>query len=325
MTRSRSTTLFALVTSCGGSQSALDPGGREASRVLDLFWIMTIGAAAIWLSVVALAVYATYFARAPLPPKLGRRLVIGGGVAFPVIALAVLLVYGLALLPEFLRPAPDGALKIQVTGHQWWWRVRYLREGAAPVDTANELHLPVGRTVEFQLDSADVIHSFWIPALGGKVDMIPGRSTRLVLEPTREGVYRGVCAEYCGTSHALMAFFAIVRAERDFERWLAEQAEPARSPERASGRRGGRVFLASGCGACHTVRGTRADGVVGPDLTHVGSRSQLGGGNLPAEPWAFRRFVAAPDEVKPGVHMPAFRMLPAEDLDSLAAYLEGLK
>lgn len=312
-----------LLSACEGPQSALDPAGRGAARLADLFWAMTVGGGAIWLVVVGLALYATYFARRALSPKGGKLLIIGGGVVFPVVVLAGLLTYSLSILPEFLAAAPEGALEIQVTGHQWWWRVRYLRDGKTPVDLANEIRVPAGRAVEFQLESRDVIHAFWIPALGGKMDMIPGRRTRLVLEPARIGVYRGVCAEYCGTSHALMSFPVVVEEESAFERWLAAQAEPVRAPAEELAIRGEELFIANGCGACHTVRGTAADGVVGPDLTHVGSRLSVGA--LATDRDAFRRWITRTSDLKPNVHMPSFGMLPGEEVEALAAYLEGLE
>jgi cytochrome c oxidase subunit 2 len=202
--------------------------------------------------------------------------------------------------------------------------VRYLAADGSVVESANELRLPVGEPVEFRLQSPDVIHSFWIPAIGGKMDMIPGRITRLTLTPTTSGVFRGVCAEYCGTSHALMGFPVVVLEKLEFARWLMRQAEPAPVPAEPRTARGQDLFLANGCGACHTVRGTPADGVLGPDLTHVGGRLSLGAGMLPNETDDFVRWLARTAELKPGVHMPAFGMLPADELDALAVYLDGL-
>ncbi|MGH7962071.1 MAG: cytochrome c oxidase subunit II, partial [Candidatus Binatia bacterium] len=219
-----------VLAGCGGPQSALNPAGLGAERIADLFWWMTVAAVFIWLVVVGLAVYAV---RAR-PESYNRRQealwIIGGGAVIPTVALAVLLAYGLALLPDLLAPAPEGSLKIAVSGEQWWWRVRYLPPGGEAVELANEIRLPVGERVEFHLNSPDVIHSFWIPSLGGKMDMFPGRQTRLTLEPTRTGVFRGVCAEYCGTSHALMSFSVMVLEKEEFARWLARQEEPAQSP-----------------------------------------------------------------------------------------------
>lgn len=309
---------------CEGPQSTLVPAGRGAERIADLFWGMTIGFAVLWLAVVALALYA-YGSRREHRVGVGRVLIVGGGVVFPVVVLTGLLIYGLSEMPSLLPSGERPTLRIQVIGHQYWWRVRYLRDGAPAVELANEVHLPVGSRVEFELGSPDVIHSFWIPALGGKADMIPGRTTRLVLEPVKTGVFRGQCAEYCGASHALMAFYAIVEEPEPFERWLAAQAAPAVAPREPAAVHGAEQFLANGCGACHAIRGTHANGVIGPDLTHVGSRRSLAAGILPNDTRAMRRWLAHPDEVKPGVHMPAFGMLPADTTDALAAYLEALR
>jgi cytochrome c oxidase subunit 2 len=207
----------------------------------------------------------------------------------------------------------------------WWWRVRYQSASGPSVELANEIHLPVGEPVEFQLESDNVIHSFWIPSLGGKMDMIPGRVTRLVLTPTRTGLFRGACAEYCGTSHALMTFDVIVEEKPEFDRWLAHQAQLAKPSTEPVAKQGQDLFLATGCHACHTVRGTPASGIIGPDLTHVGSRLSLAAGTLPAEHDEFRRWIALTEDVKPGAYMPKFDMLPAEQLHALAVYLKGLE
>jgi cytochrome c oxidase subunit 2 len=288
---------------------------------------MTVGAAIIWLTVIALTVYAIHMRRAVYSRRTADRLIIWGGVGLPTVVLTGLLAYGLAALPELVGPVPAGTLQVAVSGEQWWWRVRYRTAGGngAAVELANEVRLPVGKPVEFFLESPDVIHSFWIPALGGKIDMIPGRTNRLVLTPTRTGVFRGVCTEFCGTSHALMSLYVVVLEPADFAVWLADQHTPARLPALPLAARGQELFLANGCGACHAVRGTSADGVVGPDLTHVGSRLSLGAGMLPNDPEAFRRWIAHTDNVKPEVLMPAFGMLPPEEIQALVAYLDGLE
>ena len=302
------------------------PAGRAAEQIAELFWWMAAGGAVIWLAVVALAVYAIHVEREPRGRRGAQRLIVVGGVAFPTVVLVGVLSYGLALLPTLVAPAPDGSLTIAVSAEQWWWRVGYLgRDGNVAVELANEIRLPVGEPVEFELTAPDVIHSFWIPSLGGKMDMIPGRQTRLALLPTRAGTFRGACAEYCGDSHALMSFYVVVQEPDEYERWLAEQGEPAREPDDPLAERGGELFLSNGCGACHVIRGTPARGLVGPDLTHVGSRLSLGAGILPNEPDAFVRWISRTDELKPGVHMPAFGMLPEEDLRAMAAYLDGLE
>lgn len=316
--------LFGL-TGCSGPQSTLHPAGQGAASIATLFWWMVAITIPIWLGVVGLAVYFIRIQPESHSPRVARWLIIGGGVMLPTTVLTILLVYGLALLPALVAPAPPGSLKISVIGEQWWWRVRYQSPGGAAVELANEIRLPVGEPVEFHLESADVIHSFWIPSLGGKLDMFPGRPTRLVLTPTRTGSFRGVCAEYCGTSHALMNFPVVVLEKEEFTRWLNAQTQPARTMSEATAMRGQELFLATGCNACHTVRGTAAAGVIGPDLTHVGSRLRLAADTLPNDPDAFRRWLTHTEVIKPDVRMPNFGMLPPEEVQALAAYLEGLE
>jgi len=319
---------LALLAGCGGPQSALAPAGEHAESLARIFWWMSAAAVAIWLLVVGIS------ARAMFRPAQGdettrlrkaKQLIVYGGMVIPSVLLTGLLVYGLALLPRMLAPAPSGSLQVLVEGRQWWWRVRYLPQGGGdPVELANEIRLPKGEPVEFLLESHDVIHSFWIPALGGKVDMIPGRRTRLSLLPTKTGELRGACAEFCGASHAFMAFVVVIQEKEDFLRWLEHQRAPARVPDAPLERAGRSVFLANGCGACHSVRGTTADGVIGPDLTHVGGRASLAGW-LPNQPADFERWVAQSSRLKPGAHMPMFHMLPPSERGALALFLESLK
>ncbi|HYG67286.1 MAG TPA: c-type cytochrome, partial [Anaeromyxobacteraceae bacterium] len=194
--------------------------------------------------------------------------------------------------------------------------------------TANELFLPVGRTVNFALRTADVLHSFWIPRLGGKRDLISNHTNYLWFTPdsvTESSVWNGFCAEYCGASHAFMAFTVVVVEREEFARWLAGQAAAAAEPAEPLAVRGRALFDANGCGACHAVRGTAAGGRIGPDLTHVGSRGGLAAGRLANDAPAFERWIAEPHRLKPGVRMPPFGMLPAEDRRAIAAYLEALK
>lgn len=313
-----------MLSACEGPQSALAPAGRGAEVLAGLFWWMAIGAAIIWVLVLGLGVYAIRVKPGPKGYRAGL-MIIGGGAIVPTIVLSALLIFGLALLPDLVAPAPEGSLKVAVVGEQWWWRVRYEGPDGQSIELANEIHLPVGEPVEFRLDSADVIHSFWIPSLGGKVDMIPGRQNRLALLPTKKGVFRGVCAEYCGASHALMAFWVVVEEREDFDRWLADQSQPAREPTTPDVARGLDVFTSSGCAACHTLRGTPAAGVIGPDLTHVGSRRTLAAATLSSDLDDFVRWIDHSQSVKPEVNMPSFGMLPTDDLQTLAAYLESLK
>lgn len=314
-----------LLSGCSGAQSALDPAGRGAERIAALFWWMAGGAAIVWLIVIGLALYALRGRRKPHDRRKTALFIIGGGVAFPTLTLAGLLSYGLAMMPELIAPAPDGSLTIRVSGERWWWRFEY--EGPeGSFETANELRLPVDQPVQFILSSPDVIHAFWIPVLGPKIDMIPGRENRLALHPTRTGAFRGVCAEYCGASHALMGFDVFVVQPEAFEDWRRSQLQSARSPEPDTAAAAGeRFFLQNGCAACHSVRGTPADGLVGPDLTHLASRKTIGASLLPNEPENLRRFLIDPEGVKPGVVMPHFKMLPDSELDALVAYLASLE
>ena len=314
-----------VLASCSGNQSSLAPAGREAEQIARLFWWMTAGAVAIWLAVAGLFFYAVRRRTEPRSERWGRLLILVGGAVVPAVVLGGLLAYGLSMMPPLVNRAPPGTRTIAVDGAMWWWRVSYPGPDGRTVELANEIRLPVGEPVEFQLTSSDVIHSFWIPSLAGKRDMIPGRLTHLALTPVRTGVFRGQCAEYCGTSHALMSFDVVVVEKEEFAAWLAQQAAPARAPVESLAISGQKQFLANGCGACHSVRGTPARGLIGPDLTHVGSRMSLGAGILPNEPDAFLRWIAHTPTVKPEVHMPAFGMLPPEELQALAAYLEGLK
>src|SRR5687767_1313591 len=279
------------LTGCSGPQSGLDPAGLGADRIATLFWWMTAGALLVWGAVIWLAVSAIRGRVSQHTERQARLYVIGGGAILPTVVLTGLLLYGLGIMPELLAPAPAGSLKITVTGEQWWWRVRYHFSEQSAVELANEIRLPVGERVEFQLQSPDVIHSFWIPSLGGKMDMIPGRRTRLALEATHTGHFRGVCAEYCGSAHALMGFSVVVQEKQEFARWLARQAEPARSPSQPLVQSGRDVFFGDGCSACHTIRGTPAAGVVGPDLTHVGSRESLAAAILPNDRDGFSRWL----------------------------------
>ncbi|QHQ35794.1 cytochrome c oxidase subunit II [Algicella marina] len=309
---------------CGGPQSVLDPAGRDAEVLANLFWVMLAGAVVLWLLINGLIHYVTRIAPRPLGKRHAETLIIGGGVVFPTVVLAALLTYALSEMPS--QRALGEGLTVHITGHQFWWRVEYLPDGAEePVVSANEIRLPTGSRSELQLDADRVIHSFWIPALGGKTDMIPGRRTRMSLEPTLPGTYRGQCTEFCGDGHAFMAFGAVVMTPEDFSAWLEAEAAPAMPPESAEARRGAAAFLSEGCGGCHAVRGTVAAAQVGPDLTHLAARSTLAAGILPMERAAIREWIAAPEDFKPGVEMPGYDHLPPEDLDALAAYLMGLR
>lgn len=313
-----------ILAGCDGRQSVLSPSGADARVLGDLFWVMLIGAIVLWLLVNGLFFYVTRINRAAMSRRFANRLIVVGGVVFPTLVLGALLTYGLSIMPD--QRAPGEGLTLRVTGEQWWWRVEYWPEGAdAPIVAANEIRLPAGQRSEIVLGSARVIHSFWIPALGGKMDMFPGRETRMSLLPETPGTWRGQCAEFCGASHALMAFEVVAMPSEDFSEWLEAQATPAASPTTGAGARGARIFAREGCGACHTVRGTSARGAVGPDLTHVGGRLSLGAGTLDTTLADFETWVAHTGAVKPEVEMPGYDHLSATELSDLAQYLKGLE
>lgn len=309
---------------CGGPLSTLAPAGREAEDAASLFVWMTVAAAVLWTGLVALLLYATSSTREITNPRTGSRL-IAAGFLLPVTLLPVLLVFGLRPLARADERSSPPPFSIDVAAEQWWWRVRYAFDDGRSIPLANEIHLPVGAEIPARLTSHNVIHSFWIPALAGKVDMIPGRSTRLLLAPTRTGEFQGVCAEYCGASHAFMAFTVVAHEQQDFDRWLLGQAQPAREPANESAERGSALFFRHGCAACHAIRGTSANGVVGPDLTHVGSRARLAAGARPNHPEALIEWISAPSHVKPEATMPDFAMIGRSDLTDIAAYLHGLQ
>lgn len=313
-----------LLAGCGEAQSALNATGTDAISIRTIFIVCLVGAVILWVLVNG-AFYVLSNKR-PEPRGEGfvRPLLIGGGIVFPFVLLTALLVWALSILPD--QRAPGDGLQIRVTGEQWWWRVEYWPEGATePVVSANEIRLPAGQRTEFILDAGRVIHSFWIPSLGGKMDMFPGRETFVSLRPEVPGTYRGQCAEFCGASHAWMAFAAVVMPEEEFDAWLEAEAQDAAPPEGAAETRGAALFAAEGCGACHVVRGTPAVGVVGPDLTHVGTRETLGAGRLGATLDDFANWIAHTGDLKPEVEMPTYDHLTEAETRDLAAYLKGLQ
>lgn len=301
---------------CNRHQSALSAFGDEAATIRHLTVVMVVGAVIIALGMAALMVTAVRTPEGRLTRPQGMRLVAILGGVVPVIVLLSLLIYS---LPS-MRPLPVARddLHIAVEGEQFWWRVQYRPPGADAVEAANEIRIPVGRTVQFDLTAGDVIHSFWIPGLAGKMDMIPGRTNRLVVRATRAGRFRGVCTEFCGLSHALMAFEVVAMEPQAFDAWLEAQRLPATAGENL-------LFAAQGCGGCHAIRGTQADGRIGPDLTHVGSRARIAAGVLPMTTANLARFIRDPHVTKPGVRMPQFTHLTHAEAAMLARYLETLK
>ena len=249
-----------------------------------------------------------------------------GGLIIPAAVLIVSFIWTLGSLHATTRPPTDPAADIQIIGRRWWWEVRYVdpRDPTKTIVTANEIHVPVGKPVRLEITSDDVIHSFWIPQLAGKMDLIPGQTNVAWIEADTAGSYWGQCGEYCGLQHAGMRMAVVADSPAGFTRWREAQRQGAAAPAPGLAASGEQVFQRSACAVCHTVRGTEAGGVVGPDLTHVASRATLAAGVLPNTHGNLAGWVANPQGIKPGVIMPAVPLRP-EDLHAVVAYLQALK
>jgi cytochrome c oxidase subunit II len=306
-------------------QSALDPAGPDAAIIDQLGWTMTIGSLVILVAVTVLVARA-WRARSEVR---ARTWIVGGGLLLPLVILTALLAWSLASTARLSQPSSLAPLRIAVTARMWWWEVRYIDPATGrDVVLANEIRLPVGQSAYVSLTAGDVIHSFWVPALAGKVDMVPGRVHGLALRADRAGTWRGQCAEFCGAQHAKMALHVVAQPRAEFDAWLAGQARPASAPADARLARGRQAFLDRKCAACHTVRGVAeaAPGATaGPDLTHVGSRLYLAAGTLPVHAGTLAGWIADPHAIKPGVRMPAATGLEGAELRALAAWLESLR
>ena len=323
---------LALVVGCGpNGQSALHPSGPAAASIADLWWLMLAGSAIVLVLVLATLVRAlTHRGPRTEPHSRGdtrraTRWIVAGGVVLPVLVLVPLLVVTLKTLAALSSPRDNAVPEIAITGFQWWWDVEYT--GGSPQNrlrVANELHIPVGRPVRVRLISNDVIHSFWVPALQGKMDLVPGKVNGTWIQADSAGIYRGICAEYCGLQHARMQFRVIAVPAAEYAAWFESQLRPAAAPVDSLGREGQAVFMRSGCAICHAVRGTAARAASGPDLTHVASRRTLAAGTLPNTPGHLAGWVGNPQGIKPGTLMPRVPLRP-EELRALLAYLGTLR
>lgn len=327
-------------TACHGPRAVLSPASPEASRIGGLWWLFFGVAVAVFGLVVLFLLGAIWRAQrqkpsAAIPPAAAlepspateRRLttIVGAAVAVTVCVLLGLLVADYAVGRTLRPPSTTDALTIKITGHQWWWQIEYQDPVPANViSTANELHLPVGRPVQLMLNSADVIHSFWLPNLQGKKDLVPGRTQTLWLQPDRIGEFRGQCAEFCGYQHAHMRLVATVESPEDFAKWQEAQRKPAPEPTTDSQRRGREVFLKGSCVLCHTIAGTPAASRVGPPLTHLASQQTIAAGSFPNTRGYLAGWILDPQALKPGVRMPQ-NALSGDDLHALLDYLETLK
>jgi cytochrome c oxidase subunit 2 len=311
-------------------QSALNPSGPEASSIRGLFFFMIAVAVVVYILVIGtflLIVRRRPDQSAPMDPAreatAKRRIQLAVAVAVPV--MFVMLVYDFAVGRGIGGMPTSPMMTITVTGHQWWWQVDY--EDPTPSNqfrTANEIHIPVGRPVVVKLVSHDVIHSFWIPNLGGKKDLIPGHHNQLILRADKPGIYRGQCAEFCGIEHAMMAMMVIAEPPEQFAEWVERQRAPPPPVTDALALHGREVFEGGTCAMCHTVASTRAMGGVGPTLTHVASRRTIAAGSLNNTPDNLLAWITDPQAIKPGADMPP-SMLSGPDLQALVAYLRTLR
>jgi cytochrome c oxidase subunit 2 len=315
-----------VLTGCAGSPSYLHPHGVRGHREAALGWVLLIIAALVCV-VVAILVVAAVYRRRHAGPGLsqasgGLRWIIIGGIAVPALILLGVLILAMTTLRADVSPPSRTALTVQIIGHRWWWEIRYPAAVRDAFITANEIHIPTRQPVRLELTTADVIHSFWIPQLAGKTDLIPGQRNISWIEADSAGRYLGECGEYCGLQHAKMQMYLQADTPSEFQRWLVAQrgtAQPADST--AAGRR---VFERSACAACHTIRGTAAAGVLGPDLTHLASRRTIAGGILPNTPGNLAGWIANPQGIKPGTVMPVVPLSPGE-LHAVLRYLRSLR
>ncbi|HEX3843753.1 MAG TPA: c-type cytochrome [Steroidobacteraceae bacterium] len=264
----------------------------------------------------------------PIDINHGQAWILIGGFLVPIGVLIFLFTEMMVVLASEpvakpVNPAPD----IVVSGQQWWWDASYRFKGhpELTVSLPTEIHIPVGKPMMVEVTSGDVMHSFWVPKLNGKIDLIPGRDNYEVLEAVRPGTYLGQCASYCGEQHANMKFRVIAQTPSAYQAWLAHERAPAAAPESREAQRGEQVFMGGACGLCHTIRGTPALGQFGPDLTHLASRQTIAGGMLPNDTADLEAWITHAQSLKPGTPMPDLPQFRGSDLRALVRYLQGLK
>ncbi len=308
--------------------------GARAQSIAHLAWFTTAISILVILIVTGLLLAAIWRRREVPPPGAGGEAAVvrseGGaawiywGVGITTIVLFVTMLWTFVTLAK-TGPQPEpAALRLEVTGHQWWWEVRYLAaDNSEEFTTANEIHIPVGKVISIKLRAADVIHSFWVPKLAGKTDLIPGQENQTWIKADRAGVYRGQCGEYCGEQHAHMAMEVVASPPDEFERWRKHQLQSVSSQPNASAQSGAGLF-STRCGICHTVRGTTAGGILGPDLTHVMSREMIAAATIPNNPGGLSAWIADPQHIKPGNLMPNLDMS-GPQLAAIRQYVESLK
>jgi cytochrome c oxidase subunit 2 len=317
-------------------QDALRPAGVQAEHILALWRFTLFICSLVFTAVLATFIYALW--RAPRSnrdtpadvsslrepePTVRRNVALAVGASTTL--LFVLIVADVLTDRALAGMSEEKAVRIEMTSHQWWWEARYQdAEPSKGFVTANEFHVPVGRPIVVSLKSADVIHTFWLPNLHGKKDMIPGRTSIIRFRADKAGTYRGQCAEFCGFEHALMAFRVVAEPEDQYRAWTERQRQSAPAPVNARAARGQQVFLTTSCVMCHTIQGTTANATFGPDLTHLASRQTIASGAVANTQAHLAAWILDPQAVKPGANMPP-NALPPDDLQALVSYLGTLE
>jgi cytochrome c oxidase subunit 2 len=323
----------ALLASCGPPPAALSGDGEGNALITQLFWLFLAISVLVWVLVVAALLDALRRGRrrppapelGPHPGETGAARIIVAALALTLLTLVGLTTVSFFASRDLAAMGREPAVTIKVTSYRWWWAIRY--DDPRPdrqFVTANEIHIPVGEPVKLQMTSTDVIHSFWVPSLAGKQDLIPGQETDLTLLARRPGIYSGACAEFCGHQHANMQIKVVAEPRPAFEAWQAAQLETAAEPADAAAQRGRELFLSRACIMCHAIRGTKAAASVAPDLTHLASRRILASGALPMTRPSLAAWIADPQGIKPGSNMPRVPLTP-EELDAVVSYLAELR
>jgi|SRR5579871_1781387 len=327
---------FLLLAGCANRESMMAPAGPASENLANLGWfvflLFSVVAVIMWilLAWVAMRKRGSFAEHAPVDIGGGQPWILIGGFAIPFVILAAVYVVGLNAMSAFPLEGEHHQMAmpadIRVTGHQWWWQIDYMK---GPLDqhvtTANEIHIPVGKPVDIDLTSNDVIHSFFIPALHGKVDLIPGQMNRIRIQADQAGTYRGQCAEYCGAQHAHMILMVVADPPAQYDAWLAKQAADAQEPATDQERQGQQLFMAKACVLCHTIRGTLAQAKVGPDLTHIASRQGLAANTLRNNEANLEAWVTHAQSLKPEVAMPDITAFRGDQLRAVVAYLQQLQ
>jgi cytochrome c oxidase subunit II len=319
--------LALLGAACGGNPpSALDPKGSGAERIADLTYLLLVISAVVFV-IVSIGLAVSVLRGRRKSDDIDKRevrwggpfILVSGGV-IPALVLAGVFAVSVRDQALLSKAAEDSVMTIDVVGHLWWWEARY-PNGAV---TANEIHIPVGETVRLRLTTDDVIHSFWVPQLQAKTDMINGHVNYMWLDANEPGRYRGQCAEFCGLEHAKMLFYVVAEPRPAFDRWLANEALDVAAPFSATAETGERIFLEGTCAGCHAIRGTDAGETLGPDLTHLATRETLASGIIPNTRANLEELILHPQSVKPGITMPP-TSLSEDELSALVEYLQQLR